>query len=101
VRNWESENFFLSTGRVELSFPLGSIPHGSDTHPDLKQTVLDVTIFRHVRCGYVIPITTNQPIHRIASPKLRIEVPAELAITPCASFFWLRLAVKAVHGGSP
>src|SRR6266851_3723679 len=39
------------------------------------------------------------PIHRIASPKLRIELPAELAIMPCASFFWPRLTVETVHQG--
>jgi hypothetical protein len=73
------------------------IPHGSRTHPYLKQTVLDVTIFRKVRCGCVSQLRANQPIHRIASPKLRIELPAEFAIMPCTSFFWLRLTVKAVH----
>ena len=76
---------------------LGSIPDRSHTHPDLKQTVLDVTIFRQVGYGCVFQFRTNQPIHRIASPKLRIELPAELAIMPCASFFWLRLTVETVH----
>jgi hypothetical protein len=76
---------------------LGSIPHGSLTHLDLKQTVLDVTIFRHVRSGCVFPFRTNQSIPRIASPEVRIEVPAELAIMPRARFFWLRLTMKGVH----
>jgi hypothetical protein len=59
--------------------------------------MLDVTIFRQVGCGCVFQFSTNQPIRRITSPKLRIEVPAELALMPCASFFWLRLTMKGVE----
>jgi hypothetical protein len=84
-----------------MQIGLGSISHRSHTHPDLNQTVLDVAIFRQVGCGCISRFRTNHPIHRIASPKLRIELAAEFAIMPCASFFWLRLTVKAIHEGSP
>jgi len=56
-------------------------------HSDLKQAVLDVTIFRHMRCSCIFQFRTNQPIHQIAFPEMRIEVPAELAILTCTGFF--------------
>ena len=38
----------------------------ANTHSDLKQTVPDVTILRHVCCGGVVLFGTNQPVHWIA-----------------------------------
>ena len=55
------------------------------TDSQLRHSVPDVTILRHVGCCRVVLFGTNQPILRVAFPKLRVGRLAEPAVSPSAS----------------
>jgi hypothetical protein len=70
---------------------------GGKANSDFKHSMLDVSIFRHVRPGCVIHLGINELICGNTHSKFRIERLAVLAVSTCPRFAMVRLSMKTIH----